>query len=781
MTKKKILLGFIGLFMLVVVGVFLLSGPIFKSILSSQLSQAGEEENLMIGFSDAGFTWGGSVDIEDLKVTDNLNSIDLAHIEKIESEFTWGALFADPRRIDRVSITNPIFTLYPGIATRFVSSSESSEEESPPRSVAEVNRKNGIGIHLANGEVKNGRIQFQDHAEASPVLLAQMDASVESDSDTSPFRFNLGVQASGESEGVLTLQGQINPETLDGEVKVGLKDFSAPFGEGRLPITNGNVSVLLENEMSHIQSTGLFTMPTTPPIIPKELSDGGGFQINWKVDSNIPKGDTGGPIQIAPSSLAIGGLKGGPQEIKGSGNYDPNTAKGSFKVQADSLSAPLLNPFVMASNNMQIQSGVVNLNLEMARAGESSPFDVKGKMGATNLAVRDLGPDKSNFSFKSIGVNLDANYSPNADQLKLPGLSLSIDEIPLTISGQIDSLLDDKKTSLNLNVKGENLDVGRLASLAAPSVLENGALSGRVGVDVNVRGNPSASNFPSLEGTLALAGVGIVPKENPAMKVRVDGNVQFDADTLQSEGLDVRLADTPGKIILRVDGYNADIKKVQAKILGVAIEPVVNLYKPAASGFLTGNLDANIKGFFGQGEHPESLEVTFLVKNGRVLTSHPVPSTIVNIIGWDWLRNGYDLTDAKGKIVQTANGYKLDPIILMGAKGGLAISGTIGFDNQLSATARVNVAKSSVDEVPSLIRNALRATKDSNYAFLDIPMGGTVTRPVPRVDFGTAVDTGINVLQEKIGDKYGDELREKTGLDVEDVGGVLRGIFGGEK
>ncbi|MCA9442505.1 MAG: DUF748 domain-containing protein [Candidatus Omnitrophica bacterium] len=783
MKRKRLLLVVLGVLGVIVAAAILFSGTLFSLVLGSQLSKAGEEKDLEIVFQDAGFTWGGSVDIEGLKVTDRKNSIDLAQVEKIQSEFSWGALFADPKKVDRVSIQNPIFTLYPGIATRFVSSdgSDTQTPNKPPTSVAEVNRKKGFGVQLAKGELNNGRLQYQGSAELEPVLLAQMDASVENVSDSSPFRFNLGAKASGESEGTIAIQGEIDPETFDGEVKLGIKDFSAPLGDGQLPTTNGNVSVKLENRMSHIQSTGLFTMPTAPPMIPKELSDGGGFEINWKVDSTVPQGDEKGPIQIAPSSLAIKGLKGGAQEIKGSGNYDPATAKGSFQVQADSLSAPLLNPFVMASNGMRIQSGVASLNFQVARNGEQSPFGVKGKMGLTNLSVQDLGPDKNKFDFKSIGVDLDAQYSPSADRLDLAGLSLSIDDIPLTISGTIDTLLDDKKTNLNLKVKGSNLDVGRLATLAAPSVLETGALSGRVGIDVSVKGNPSSSNFPSLEGSLALANVGVVPKENPTMKVRVDGNVQFDADTLQADDLDVRLAETPGKVSVRVDGYNADIKKVQAKILGVAIEPVVNLYKPEAAGLLTGNLDASIKGFFGQGEHPESLEITFLIKKGRLLTRHPVPATIVDLVGWDWLKGGYDLTDAKGKIVQTESGYKLDPIILMGAKGGLAITGTVGFDNRLAATARVNVAKAAVDEVPSLVRRALRAQKGSDFAFLDIPIGGTVNRPVPRIDFGTAVDTGINVLQEKLGDKYGDEIREKTGMDVDDVGGVLRGIFGGDK
>lgn len=56
------------------------------------------------------------------------------------------------------------------------------------------------------------------------------------------------------------------------------------------------------------------------------------------------------------------------------------------------------------------------------------------KLEVTNLAVQDLSPKKNNLNFKSIGVNLDANYAPVADQLKLPGLSLTIDDIPLNIN-----------------------------------------------------------------------------------------------------------------------------------------------------------------------------------------------------------------------------------------------------------------------------------------------------------------------------------------------------------
>lgn len=778
MTKMKILAAVFGLLVILLGGAIIFSGTIFRTVLGSVLSKAGAEQELDIAFVDAGLTLDGSMDLEGIKVTDRRNSIDLAQVEKVQSKFRWGALFADPREIDSISITNPIFTLYPGIATRFSSPKDSTSTESSSDSTTSA--KSGLGVRLANGQMTGGRLQYQESADMAPVLLAQMQATVEGVSDSAPFRFNIGAEASGESEGTIVLEGQIDPETFDGEVKLGLKDFSAPLGDGRLPVTNGNVTVNLENQMSHIRSTGLFRMPSPPPVIPAEIASGEGFEINWKIDATAPKGDAKGPIEVAPSSLAILGLKGGPQEIKGSGKYDPDTAQGSFRVQADALSAPLLNPFVFASGDKRIRSGVASLNLEMARAGETSPFEVKGKMGVTNLAVQDLSPAKNDLSFKSIGVTLDAAYAPTEDRLQLPQLALTVDDIPLTLSGRIDSLQDDKKTNLNMKVKGSQLDVARLVALAAPSVLEIGALSGRVSLDIDVKGNPNAPDFPSLDGSLALGGVGIVPKENPAMRVQVDGNVQFNAETLQAEGLDVRLGQTPGKVSVRVDGYNADVKKVQATVLGVAIEPVVNLYKPAASGLLIGNLDANIKGFFGQKEHPESLEITFLIKNGRLLTRHPLPAAIVEVIGWNWLRGGYDLTDAKGKIVQTPNGYKLDPIILMGAKGGLAITGTIGFDNSLSATARVNVAKNSVEEVPSWVRKALRGTQESAYAYLDIPIGGTLERPVPRVDFGTAVDTGIGVLQEKLGEKYGDELREKTGLDVEDVGGAIRGLFGGD-
>src|SRR5690606_617015 len=115
----------------------------------------------------------------------------------------------------------------------------------------------------------------------------------------------------------------------------------------------------------------------------------------------------------------------------------------------------------------------------------------------------------------------------------------------------------------------------------------------------------------------------------------------------------------------------------------------------------------------GQKEHPEALEIDFTIDDGIMLTRHPIPNAIVNVVNWEWMRNGFPLTNAKGRIVQQGAGYNIEQLFLMGEKGGFTSRGTVGFNNALDIEVRLNIAKASAAELPSHIQKVLRAKEGS--------------------------------------------------------------------
>jgi hypothetical protein len=485
----------------------------------------------------------------------------------------------------------------------------------------------------------------------------------------------------------------------------------------------------------------------------------------------------------------VNGLKGGSQSVSGEGTYAPATAKGKVTVRGSQVSLPLLNPFVETGAGMRILSGRANLYLGAARAGMESPFDLDGQVEVFDLAMRDLKEKSPAMELKTVALKLSSQYAPATDRLTLRSVSLTLDEIPLNLSGRIDALGDSAKRELDLNVKGENLDLGKLVPMFAPSFKETGTLYGKAGVDLNVSGQTASKGFPILVGNVDTKGVTMVPAKSPEMKVAVRGNVLFDSSTITADSLDVKLAEVPGKLALKVKGYNEPKKNVTATIRGFAIEPVMKIYKPSAAGILIGNLNANVAAVIGQQSRPDSLDIDFTIDDGVMLTKHPIPNAIVNIVQWEWMKNSIRLTNAKGKIVQEQNGYAIKSLFLMGDKGGITARGMVGFDDKLDVETRLNVAKAVAGELNPIMQKALRAKEGSDWAYLGIDLKGTVSKPVPVPKFDALLDAGIDQLQERVGeevmDKYGDQIRERTGVEtdsvIEGAGGLIRGIFKKEK
>ncbi|KXK40409.1 MAG: hypothetical protein UZ16_OP3001000111 [Candidatus Hinthialibacteria bacterium OLB16] len=70
----------------------------------------------------------------------------------------------------------------------------------------------------------------------------------------------------------------------------------------------------------------------------------------------------------------------------------------------------------------------------------------------------------------------------------------------------------------------------------------------------------------------------------------------------------------------------------------------------------------------------------------------------------------------------------------------------------------------------------LQSKEEAKFAFLDIPMGGTVSRPIPKLDMKSAVEAGVNILQDKLKDKLQGKLGDKVPLGNEAAGNVLKGV-----
>jgi len=618
------------------------------------------------------------------------------------------------------------------------------------------------------------------------VLLAGLDASVQDLSDSTPFTFDLEAEMNGESKGKVGLKGKVDPSSFDSDVTLLLNSVEFPIEGGKWPKTEGKISVVLQNNMSKILSTGKINMAAPPPNIPPGLAAGGDFEVNWKVDSTV-ENKGAGRIELRSLDLAVQGLKGGPQGLTGSGAYDPNTSQGSFQVVGKEISAPLLNTFIEPSLQMQVLSGKAGIEARVSRAGANQPFMGDINLQLSGLGFKDLSGGKNSFpQFKDIGLVTKGTYTPESDNLFLETLTARLDDINLTASGKIMAMQDSAKRELDIVVQNDNLDLGRVVPLVAPDFKKNGSLTGNAGLNVSIKGQTASKKFPILNGTATLRGVTFTPKDDPAKKVGVKGDVAFDTDNVSGQDLDVTLGNVPGKVTFKVAGYNEPAKKINVVFKGLAIEPLVNLYKPEASGLLLGNLSGDVACTITQSNQPQGLVINYTIDKGVMLTKHPIPAAIVNVVGWEWLKKGFTLTKAAGKIVQDEKGYKLDPLLFMGEKGGFAIKGWVGYDNKLSANVRVSIAQNSVEDVNELVRPILVNKEGAKYAYLDIPMAGTVQRPIPKLDLKTAVDVGIGLLKDKGGEKVQKQLKEltdkipgggegSTGALIEGVGNLLKG------
>ncbi len=768
--RTLIVLG--GLFIVLIVAVVVFLGPLFRASLRKTFTSLRQDQGIEVSFKDASLSLGGAVSINELAAMDLDSQTHFMNVKQVSAQVGLRGLLSDPMIVDEVRLQDPVVTYFPGFNGMFSSPKtvkivngkevETGEAESVVPGEPGTVPARGKNVLIRKGEVKNGQVRYKQ-AEGEPrVLLAGVDASVQDLSNSTPFAFDLEAALNGESKGTLGLKGKVDPSTFDSDVTLLLNSIEFPVEAGKWPKTDGSISVVLQDHMSKVLSTGKVNMAGPPPNIPPGLASGEPFEVNWKVDSFV-ENQGAGRVELRSLDLAVKGLKGGSQGLNGSGAYDPNTAQGSFQVVGKEISAPLLNTFIEPSLQMRVLAGKAGLEAHVSRAGANQPFTGDINLQLTGLETKDLSGGKKSFPpFKDISLITKGTYAPESDTLSLETLTARLDDFNLAAHGTVMSLQDATKRELDIVVQNDNVDLGRVVPLAAPDLKKSGSLTGNAGLNVSIKGQTASKKFPILNGTANLKGVTYTPKDDPAKKVMVKGDVAFDTDTVGGQDLDVTLGTVPGKVTFKVTGYNEPAKKVTATFKGLAIEPLVNLYKPEASGLILGNLSGDVAVTITEAKEPEGLVINYTIDKGVMLTKHPIPAAIVSLVGWEWLKKGFALTNARGKIVQDAKGYKLDPLLFMGEKGGFAIKGWIGYDNKLSANVRVSVASGSVDEVNSLVRPVLKSKEGSKYAYLDIPMAGTVQRPIPKLDLGTLKDVGLGLLKEKGGEKLQEQLKGLT-------------------
>jgi hypothetical protein len=794
---RKILILLGGLFIILIIAVLVFLGPLFRAGLKKTFTGIRETQGIDVSFKGASLSLGGAVSIDELAAVDLESKTSFMDVKQVSAQVGLLGLLSNPMVVEEVRLLDPVVTYFPGFSDMFstpktvkiVDGKEvitGEAEPVEPGEEAEARTTRGKSVLIRKGEVKNGQLRYRQ-AEGEPrVLLAGLDASVQDLSDSSPFAFDLQADLSGESKGTLGLKGKVDPSSFDSDVTLLVDGVEFPVEGGKWPKTAGSISVVLQNNMSKVLSTGKINMTAPPPNIPPGLAAGGPFEVNWKVDSTV-ENKGAGRVELRSLDLAVHGLKGGPQGLTGSGAYDPNTAQGSFQVVGKEISAPLINTFIEPSLQMRVLGGKAGIEAHVARAGASQPFTGDINLQLSGLEFKDLSGGKKAYpQFKDIGLISKGTYAPESDDLYLETLTARLDDINLTASGKIMAMQDSAKRELDVVIQNDNVDLARVIPLAAPDLQKSGSLTGNAGINVSIKGQTASKKFPILNGTASLKGVTYTPKDDPAKKVGVKGDIAFDTDTVSGQDLDVTLGTVPGKVTFKVAGYNEPAKNLNVVFKGLAIEPLVNLYKPAISGLLLGNLSGDLAATITQEKGAEGLVINYTIDKGVMLTKHPVPAAIVNVVGWEWLKKGFVLTNAKGRIVQDAKGYKLDPLLFMGEKGGFAIKGWVGYDNKLSANVRVSVASGSVDELNPTIRPIFKSKEGSKFAYWDIPMGGTVQRPIPKPGLDTLKDVGLGLLKEKGGEEIQKQLKGltdkipggsegSTGALIEGVGNLFKG------
>ncbi len=159
--------------------------------------------------------------------------------------------------------------------------------------------------------------------------------------------------------------------------------------------------------------------------------------------------------------------------------------------------------------------------------------------------------------------------------MEIEKATLSFNEIPLTISGRIFDYPGEPKVDLKLVVPPLAVDqaLAKIPSELTSSLAELQP-AGEIGAEFNLSGRLEETDKLLQSGEIRLAPLSMMVSGTPAV---LSGTLRMKGDTLQSENLQLQMAENRADIDLRIDNLLGEIKQVKStfKAERFALDPLL--------------------------------------------------------------------------------------------------------------------------------------------------------------------------------------------------------------
>jgi hypothetical protein len=318
--------------------------------------------------------------------------------------------------------------------------------------------------------------------------------------------------------------------------------------------------------------------------------------ISYAVTVNPESGD----VFIEKADISIKKLSA---SVKGSVKNIKNTPDADISINLPKVkSAELLEIAGLFADlkDVNISGAVSGDVLLKGNIKKSDALSVSG-----NIAI-----DKAGVTYKDISSDIDGDitFTLKSDNLHLDKAVLKVDEIPISVKGDIRKFKTTPVLDVSLSLS--KADTGRIQELVAPFVkVKDINMSGMISADAQIRGDMNKLDTLYVDSSLALDTVSVKYKD---IHSNLAGNMKF---TLQSGDIHIGRADLSiDKIPVSVKGdirkfktsprldISLSLPKAGADKLQAIAAPFVQIKDLSLSGHVAA--DVKVKGML---KKPESM------------------------------------------------------------------------------------------------------------------------------------------------------------------------------
>ncbi|MDY0213540.1 MAG: AsmA family protein [Desulfuromonadaceae bacterium] len=626
-----------------------------------------------------------------------------------------------------------------------------------------------ISVHIANLSVKNGTLEFVDHAVAAPRTHRYEISNFNLNARGIALRQDFPVELSCDINGAaLKVTGQINllQRTLDGEVKLtrlDVEDF-APYFASAIPGTLQSLVLSAQLKVDAtptvINSAGEITFDDISlnlDAIPDAPIDSATFVLNYTTTYK----PTAAVVELANATLNYNGIKA---EIQGDVRNIDSTPTLNLNLNTPAIDvATLLQalpPQLIASAQDLNPSGTIRIQGHLkgeASAGAALLRQAKVQLAEVEVKLEGMRPRLDGVLIladaRAYSENLTLKVGPNVAQMEL--------EIPNLFATPL-------KLTHIMRAQRFNLDA-LLASAAAPAVAADKSASKQ-------KKDATPEELGPFDIPLDLAGSVTIGEAlyqglsitNFAMQYRLRGNV------LEVENVSGSVAEGSFTQQAQVDLRRRGLKyNGKTHVEGVQIAPLITALAPESAGTVFGALNLDLE-FNGTGTLIENVKKN-LIATGTLnvlqarISGARLTEELANFLNLEQLHDinfhtiaaQVNVRDAVAHIESTFSGTN------MRARP----KGTVALDGSLDLGLNARLAPRLAQELDRKGHIAGFLTDDEGWALLPVKVKGTAAQPRISLDQSAlkqqATQKAVENLTQRLLDKIApaQEPVEEEGTD----------------